>query len=568
MRSALSLRSRFLLLILLGVLVPLGAIGLWLTRSARRSGEDLVRARLEESLSETVAAAGRQWTLSQSVLLDLGESRAVQAALREGRHVKENADAGSLEQLEELWSASVTSVVTVEIRDSRGKPLGRLPDDLDFETGGPAPQQLEVLPHTVTIRDRFSGEPLGKLEVELRTESLLPAGIVTAGLGGSILALFDVRTGNPLVPLNIDPEILSTERFIWLGEDWLAVERRVGQPPLRFVMAGPVGPLTRPFDEAARRGTIALLLVIFLVFVLTTLFTRRLTRSLEHLSEAASGVSRGDLSRRADEKGPPEVQATARAFNSMTGSLRRVLQELSQQEAVAAVGEFAASLAHEVRNPLTSVSVDLQRGRRKMKSRPEEAQALVDRALGEIERLNRSVTDFLRIARSGRVSLGRVDLRMPLEAAIRAAQPHFQAKGTAFDHVSPSAPVWVRAGEGALEQLLLNLLLNAADATQSGRRAGLVVEVGDNEAKISVWDEGLGISPEDLGRIFDPFFSTKDEGTGLGLSIARRIARAHGSELKAESIPGEGTTFRFSLPIEGGEPTRIVTPGKNAGNGS
>jgi hypothetical protein len=108
MRFALSLRSRFLLLILLGVLVPLGAIGLWLTRSARRSGEDLVRARLEESLSETVAAAGRQWTLSQSVLLDLGESRAVQAALREGRHVEENADAGSLEQLEELWRASVT----------------------------------------------------------------------------------------------------------------------------------------------------------------------------------------------------------------------------------------------------------------------------------------------------------------------------------------------------------------------------------------------------------------------------------------------------------------------------
>jgi signal transduction histidine kinase len=417
-------------------------------------------------------------------------------------------------------------------------------------------------------RDRFSGEPLGKLEVELRTESLLPAGIVTAGLGGSILALFDVRTGNPLVPLNIDPEILSTERFIWLGEDWLAVERRVGQPPLRFVMAGPVGPLTRPFDEAARRGTIALLLVIFLVFVLTTLFTRRLTGSLEHLSETASGVSRGDLSRRADEKGPPEVQATARAFNSMTGSLRRVLQELSQQEAVAAVGEFAASLAHEVRNPLTSVSVDLQRCRRKMESRPEEAQALVDRALGEIERLNRSVTDFLRIARSGRVSLGRVDLRMPLEAAIRAAQPHFQAKGTAFDHISPPAPVWVRAGEGALEQLLLNLLLNAADATQSGRRAGLVVEVGDNEAKISVWDEGLGISPEDLGRIFDPFFSTKDEGTGLGLSIARRIARAHGSELEVESIPEEGTTFRFSLPIEGGEPTPIVTPRTKAGNDS
>ncbi len=262
------------------------------------------------------------------------------------------------------------------------------------------------------------------------------------------------------------------------------------------------------------------------------------------------------------------MQGTARAFNSMTESLRQLLQKLSQHEAVAAVGEFAASLAHEVRNPLTSISADLQRTQRKMEAQPEEAQALVERALEEIDRLNQSVTDFLRIARSGRVSFAPVDLRMPVEAAIRAAQPQFQAKGVSFDHVSPSAPIWVRADVAALEQLVLNLLLNAADVLQPGRRAGLTVEVGDKAARVSVWDEGVGISPEDLERIFDPFFSTKDEGTGLGLSIARRIARAHGSELEVESVPGEGTTFRFALPIEAGEPTPIVTPSKDAGNGA
>ncbi len=301
MLSPLSLRSRFLLLILLGVVLPLGAIGLWLTHSARRSGQALVRTRLEASLSETVEAAGRQWTLSQSVLLDLGESRVVQAALRDGQHIKEVAGTGSRGQLEELWGAAVPWVVTVEIRDSRGEVLGRLPGDLDFEVSEPAAQQSVPLPHTVTIRDRVSGERLGTLEVELRTESLLPRGILTASVGGSVLALFDVRTGNPLLPLSIDPQMFSEERFTWLGEDWLAVERRTGEPPLRFVMAGPVGPVSRPLEEAARRGTFALLVVILVVFVLTTLFTRRLTRSLEHLSQAAAGVSRGDLSRRAEE---------------------------------------------------------------------------------------------------------------------------------------------------------------------------------------------------------------------------------------------------------------------------
>lgn len=565
--SRLSLRSRFLLLVLLGAVLPLGAMGLWVARSARQSGEDLVRARLEESLSQTVEAAGRQWTLCQSVLLDLGDAPVVQSALRRGRRVPEVADAGSVRRLAGLWSAAAPYVYNVKIRDSRGV-LGQLPADLDPEGAEPATQLGATLPHTLTIRDRSSGERLGTLEVELRAESLLPPGAVTAGLGGSVLALFDSRSGIPLLPLTIDPALFSAERFTWLGDEWLAVERSLGEPPVRFVMAGPIGPVTEPFEQAARRGTVGLLVVIGLVFVLTTIFTRRLTRSLEHLSEAAASVSRGDLSRAAGEEGPPEVQGTARAFNSMTENLRRMLEKLSQQEAVAAVGEFAASLAHEVRNPLTSVSVDLQRTQRKLETEPQEARELIDRVLEEIERLNQSVSDFLRIARSGRVSPDRVDLRMPVEAAIRAAAPHFQTKGVGFEQAMPSAPVWVHADQSALEQLVLNLLLNAIDALQGGQRSGLEVEVRDDRARVSVWDEGEGIAPEDLDKIFDPFFSTKAEGTGLGLSIARRIARAHGSELEAMSVPGEGTAFRFTLPIEPGESTPIVTPGKDEGNAS
>jgi signal transduction histidine kinase len=232
------------------------------------------------------------------------------------------------------------------------------------------------------------------------------------------------------------------------------------------------------------------------------------------------------------------------------------------------MGEFAASLAHEVRNPLSSISVDLQRTQRKMETEPEEALALVGRALREVERLNRSVTDFLRIARSGRPSLGSVDLRMPVAAAIRAAEPHITAKDSHFNYSEPRGPVWVRGDEGALEQLILNLLLNAADALGTSGRAAVSLEVEGDEARISVRDEGKGLAPQDLERIFEPFFSTKDEGTGLGLSIARRIARAHGSDLDVESTPGFGTTFRFSLSLDESQPTCIVTPTREVGNSS
>jgi signal transduction histidine kinase len=565
--TSLSLRTRFLLVMLLGALVPLGVVGLWLTRSAQRSGENLVRARLEESLSEVVEVTGRQWTLSQSVVLDLGDSRAVQTALREGLTIPRATDRGALLELAETWNSVARYASSVEIYDIDDEFAGRLPDDLHPGDRNPTTQQMGMLLHRVTIRDRRSGEWLGTLVVELLPERLLPGGVLSAGVGGSVLAVFDARTGNPLVPLSIDPTMFAAERFTWMGEEWLAVERQVGEPPLRFVMAGPVGPVIRPFEEAARRGAFALLFVILAVFMLATLFARHLTRYLEHLSKAARDVSSGDLSRRAEERGPPEVRDTARAFNSMTENLQRLLQRLSQQEAVAAVGEFAASLAHEVRNPLSSISLDLQRTRRKMETDPKEAHVLVDRALGEVERLNQSVTEFLRIARSGRATLECVDLRIPVEAAIRAAEPHFMAKDSSFDYSAPGTPVWVRGDEGALEQLILNLLLNAAEALRPSGRASLWVEVARNEARVSVRDEGEGLAPQDLERIFEPFYSTKDEGTGLGLTIARRIARAHGGELKVESTPGGGTTFRFALSVDERQPTPIVTPVSEAGNG-
>jgi hypothetical protein len=264
--SSTSLRTRFLLVVLLGVLAPLGVLGLWLTRSAQRSGEDLVRARLAESLSEVVEVSGRQWMLSQSVVLDLGDSRAVQTALREGVPISQAIDLESLGELRDVWRSVAHYARSVEVYDAGNRLAGRLPEDLNLAGGDRAIPHTSPLPQTIPIRARVSGEWLGTLEVQLSTESLLPEGVLTTGVAGSVLAVFDARTGNPLVPLSIDPTMLASERFAWMGEEWLAVEREIGEPSLRFVMAGPVGPVIRPFEEAARRGAFALLFVTIAVF--------------------------------------------------------------------------------------------------------------------------------------------------------------------------------------------------------------------------------------------------------------------------------------------------------------
>lgn len=546
--SSLTLRSRVLVLVLVGAVIPLGIAGSWLADSARRSGEELVRERLNASLEELVLIIGKRWTVQRSTLLDLGDARAIRAALHAGIRLTELSDDEALAELERVWWKAMPVAAAVIIRDTAQRMVADLPTDLDLAVSAVPDQVSGVLLHRLRLYTS-SGDRLGYLEVAIRVRSLLPSAAGGLSTSGATLVLRDLRTGELVLPIDIDPDLLSHERFAWEGDTWLEVERRLDEPPLRIALASPVGALAQSLREATRRGTVVLAVVALVVVVMVVLFARQLTGSLLRLSRSATSVLRGDLSSRAEESGPPEVVRTARALNAMTESLSHTLQRLSQQEAVAAVGEFAASLAHEVRNPLSAIQVDLQRSRRKLNTDSGEAVQLVDRALVEIDRLNKSVSDFLRIARSGRVTFARVDLRTPLEAAARAAKPRFDGTGAILEYLPPEGPVWVAADPSAIEQLVLNLLLNAADVLQCGERAELRLDVRPTDVLVAVWDEGPGIPPYDVSQVFQPFFTTKEDGTGLGLSVARRIALAHGSDLQFESTPSHGTTFSLALPL-------------------
>jgi two-component system sensor histidine kinase AtoS len=324
---------------------------------------------------------------------------------------------------------------------------------------------------------------------------------------------------------------------------------------MNLALAAPVTPFAEPFQEAARRNLWILLVVAVAGFFLAAVMTRRITRELVHLAEAAEAVAEGDLDRRVRESSGDEVGRVGRAFNAMTESLQRTLGQLSQRQALAAVGEFAAGLAHEVRNPLTSVRLDMQRIQEELPD-GSKAQTLLTRALGEIDRVNRSVTGALRVARSGSVELDTIDVRQPIQAALHTAHPELEAHGAERILALPrDRPVWVKGDGVALEQLFLNLLLNAAQAVEPGGTVSVAVSREEDSVVVAVEDSGRGIPAENLQRIFEPFFSTRAEGTGLGLAIAQRIAQAHGSGLEFESIPGMGTTVRLTLPVSNPNPS-------------
>ena len=212
------------------------------------------------------------------------------------------------------------------------------------------------------------------------------------------------------------------------------------------------------------------------------------------------------------------------------------------------MGEFAAGLAHEVRNPLTAIRIDLQRADEKLDG-DSALRVPIRRALGQVERLDATVTGALRLARSGHVSDATVDVLVPLDAAMHGAEPAMARSGATLEVAFPSgAGVPVRGDAAALEQLFLNLLLNAAQSFDNGGVVRVGVEADDGVVRVTIRDAGRGMTPEVKARLFEPFYTTRADGTGLGLPMARRIARAHGGEIEVESVPGAGTTVVVRLP--------------------
>jgi signal transduction histidine kinase len=165
-----------------------------------------------------------------------------------------------------------------------------------------------------------------------------------------------------------------------------------------------------------------------------------------------------------------------------------------------------------------------------------------------IRRLDATVSDALRVARSGQVNIRPIDLRESLSAAVDAATPSFHERGATLDSKVGNERLSLDGDPDALEQLFLNLLINAAEALDAGGTATVLAAPVRDELNIRIRDDGPGMPPEVRERAFEPLFSTRIEGTGLGLPISRRIAVAHGGEIRIESTPGSGTTVVVRLP--------------------
>ncbi len=230
-----------------------------------------------------------------------------------------------------------------------------------------------------------------------------------------------------------------------------------------------------------------------------------------------------------------------------TRQLQEAQAHVLHQEKMAAFGLLAAGIAHEVGNPLTSISSLVQMlQRRDCDAYTHEKLALVSGQLQRIQGTLRELTNFSRPASTERTWVALADI---VDEALNIAKYYKRTKSRIIESRIPRDLPLLYAIRDQLVQVFLNLVLNAVDATGKSGRIELDAQCQDSELRVTVRDDGAGISAEHAGRLFQPYFTTKKHGTGLGLFVTRKLVDDHGGQVEFSSIPGQGTRFEVRLPV-------------------
>jgi two-component system sensor histidine kinase HydH len=227
--------------------------------------------------------------------------------------------------------------------------------------------------------------------------------------------------------------------------------------------------------------------------------------------------------------------------------LQALKGEIARTQHLAALGSLAAGVAHEIRNPLSSIKGFATYFKERYREIPADLET-AEIMIGEVERLNRVIGQLLEFARPTTLNLEKGSLAALIEEVLKIIAGEMEEKGIALKRELISLPA-ISFDRDKMKQVFLNLFLNALGAMDKGGVLTVKAQrVNEQRVRIEIIDTGTGIAREDLGRIFDPYFTTKPSGTGLGMAIVQKILTAHHGEINLESEPGKGTRAIITLP--------------------
>ncbi len=505
--------------------------------------------RIDQEMAAVDATVQRLGADVQRAMDELATSPALEDAAR---------DAAKTPPPPALTSAAATLMVprglsVLSLFDADGRTL----------SSGHLPARLGDLDEAL-FKATKGNHTLVPVQVELRDETGLhtrPALVTSRALdygdtrvwavGGSLL---DERVAQQLSRLT------GARVEVWGGNEKLGTAGSAAEPTtLRTVSWAPVAEVRLYFSRADLIATrtevlraflalaaLGLLLSVGVGFVLS----RRVTRPVEALTDAARRIAAGELDVRVEERATGELKVLVQTFNKMMVDLKATTDKLVASERIAAWQEVARRVAHEIKNPLTPIRMSLETlVAASEKDNPRFRALFTESAvavLEEVDRLKRIVDEFSQFARLPRPTLARVDLAELCRQVLALYAPH------AITYVAQlEEGAIVEADRDQLTQVLVNLIKNAEEAMLSTGKGGAVtvtVRALATTATLEVKDEGPGIPPDLRARLFEPYVTTKPAGTGLGLAIAARIVQEHDGKLEVADTAGPGATFVLTLP--------------------
>jgi len=293
--------------------------------------------------------------------------------------------------------------------------------------------------------------------------------------------------------------------------------------------------------------------------LVTAVLVWQFTRPIRELSGAARRVARGDFSFRVPSASRrDEMGELAEVFNEMIAGLGRTRElevQLHQAEQSAVVGRLASAIAHEIRNPLNYINLTLDHLRNAFAPVDPGKRATFERLAlqlkAEVARINTRISEFLSYTRPSKLELLPVDIKCEIEDALRMVEVDASEHGVKTEVIVNGPQPVVMADAKALRSVFTNLIINSLHAINEGggKLTITLSSVPETQSiRIEVADTGRGIVAEDLPKVFEPYFSTKETGTGLGLAIVKKVVDDHGGTISVWSKPGDGTTFTITLP--------------------
>ena len=316
-----------------------------------------------------------------------------------------------------------------------------------------------------------------------------------------------------------------------------------------------LNPQTELLRAFKNRSMVALTIAFSLTLAFMVYLIARTLRPLRELSESCADISEGKLSNVSTSGGSGEIIALEETFNRMVASLREkeiVETNLRQAQRLSAIGNLAAGVAHDVRNPLNAIKLISSHALDTLEDNPQTTEAVkqLKTIRNEVNRLEEIVSGFLSLAKEEELRREPCGIDPVLDECVRLIQKDAEARGIRFASELRAGDTSLMLDRKQWTRAILNVLINALEACPPGGRVRLFSRVTDRACEVEIRDDGPGMARETKDRAFDPYYTTKATGTGLGLSITRGIIEEHGGTIVLSSSEGSGSQVLITLPLD------------------